>query len=609
MSLETTRSIAELTSEVRDLLATAQNLAAVERARGALRGVEEYDASNQELAYLLALASARSGAPEVARQAVERLRSSRSAEARFAAEVESLAGRIEKDTFARTGELEALEAAIAAYRRADELHPNVFARINLASLLRLAGEQEQSVLLAARVRVELAGHSADHWDEATLGEAALLLGDIEDARAHYVEARRRAGGRLGDIASMRRQLLMLVCELPEAGSLLQAVPGPRVLAFSGHMIDAPGRVQVRFPPALEGAVRAAIVRTVEAALPVIAYSQAACGSDILFCEEMLARSQEINIVMPFSREDYVATSVLQCGPGWLPRFERVLAQATSVTYATSERYLGDDTLFEHTSNLIQGMTLLRARELAVTAGMLAVSDHGQAGGTGGTLAMLDNWKMLIPEHEVIDLAHLRRKAGLPEGGTSIPGTAAVEAGTTRGGRVIKSLLFADVKGFSRLPEEYSPTFFTAFLGLVPRVLKELGVVPSEISSRGDGLYAVFDLPEDAARFAMQLSEAVGAIDWHGMGLPPDTHVRIALHAGPVFTAIDPVMGHLAHFGTHVTRAARVEPIVLPGQVLVTEPFAAVLAAWPHSCFRCDLVGNEPLAKGYGVARLYRLRHT
>jgi class 3 adenylate cyclase len=374
------------------------------------------------------------------------------------------------------------------------------------------------------------------------------------------------------------------------------------------MIDAPGRGKARFPPALEDAVRAAIARALEVALPVIAYSQAACGSDILFCEEMLARGQEINIVLPCSREDYVTASVLHGGPDWLPRFERVLAQATSVTYATSERYLGDDTLFEHAANLIQGMALLRARELAVEAGMLAVSDHGQAGGVGGTLSTLDNWKALIPRHEIIDLAELRRQAELPEVATAEPDLPVAAATTARGGRIIKSLLFADVKGFSRLPEEYSPTFFTTFLGLVPRVLKEIGVTPAEISSRGDGLYAVFDRTGDAALFALRLSEAVGAVDWRSMELPPDTHVRIALHAGPVFTAIDPVTNQLAHYGTHVTRAARVEPIVLPGQVLVTEPFAAVLAAMPRSRFRCDLVGTEPLAKGYGVARLYRLHY-
>ena len=164
-----------------------------------------------------------------------------------------------------------------------------------------------------------------------------------------------------------------------------------------------------------------------------------------------------------------------------------------------------------------------------------------------------------------------------------------------------------MKGFSRLPEEFFPVFFTTFLGLVPKTLRDIGVTPLEMSSRGDGLYAVFATPEEAAIFALTLSDAVGAIDWRAMGLPVDTHVRIALHAGPVFTAIDPVTNKLAHYGTHVTRAARIEPIVVPGQVLVTEPFAAVLASRPAGNFSCDLVGTEPLAKGYGAARLYRLR--
>lgn len=105
-----------------------------------------------------------------------------------------------------------------------------------------------------------------------------------------------------------------------------------------------------------------------------------------------------------------------------------------------------------------------------------------------------------------------------------------------------------------LAERFFPAFFTTFLG--PGATDPAGhrCAATEISSRGDGLYAVFESPDEAADFALTLSAAVGAMDWAGMGLPADTHLRIALHAGPVFSAMDPVTQKLSHYGGHVTRA-------------------------------------------------------
>jgi class 3 adenylate cyclase len=601
-------------TQIRALLGVSHNLAAVERARAAWADAPR----SGELAYLFALGCLRSGALDSAQDTIGQLRDGLATSLALQADVESLAGRLAKERFvtakSNTDRAQALNVGIAAYLRADALQPNLHARINAATLLRLAGALAESETLARSILVELQsdGRRASHWDCATRAEAWLLTGETALATQGYGEAGRLAGLRFGDIASMRRQLQLISSVVDAAQAALEAVPGPKVIAFSGHMIDTEDRSCPRFPPGLEDAVLAAIDRSVLASIPIIAYTQAACGSDILFCESLLNRSQEVNIVLPFARDDYIAQSVRPGGASWVARFERVMDSATSITYATEERYLGDDVLFEHASNLIQGMAFLRARELAVTPGMLVVADSSQAGSLGGTLATQAAWAMQAKPVEVIDLAQLRTSIGNTaaalEPMDALP--ARVRAPAQRvvgGGRTIKSLLFADVKGFSRLAEEFFPAFFNTFLGLVPKILQDIGVQPPEISSRGDGLYAVFDTPEQAAHFALTLSAAVGALDWVAMGLPSDTHLRIALHAGPVFSAIDPVTGNFAHYGSHVTRAARVEPIVIPGQVLVTEPFAAVLAARPETAYACDLVGTERLAKDYGDARLYRLR--
>ena len=73
-----------------------------------------------------------------------------------------------------------------------------------------------------------------------------------------------------------------------------------------------------------------------------------------------------------------------------------------------------------------------------------------------------------------------------------------------------------------------------------------------------------------------------------LGLPTDTTIRIGLHAGPVYPQWDQLIGRVNYFGTHVNRAARIEPKTPPGCVYTSEQFAALvpthdlgegLAAW------------------------------
>ena len=97
------------------------------------------------------------------------------------------------------------------------------------------------------------------------------------------------------------------------------------------------------------------------------------------------------------------------------------------------------------------------------------------------------------------------------------------------------------------------------------------------------------------------------IDWAARGLPASINLRIGIHTGPVFPADDKVIGRRNYFGTHVNRAARVEPVATPGTSFATEETAAVLAAQKTSGISVDYLGERPLAKGFGSHRLYRLR--
>ena len=177
---------------------------------------------------------------------------------------------------------------------------------------------------------------------------------------------------------------------------------------------------------------------------------------------------------------------------------------------------------------------------------------------------------------------------------------------TKGGRTLKTMLFADFAGFSRVHDAVAPLFQESFLNVAAGQIDAARVKPLLASTWGDALYVVFDSPRDSADFALAFLERMRAVDWTAVGLPDSSQIRIALHAGPVFRGFDPIMGRDNYFGSSVTKAARIEPVTPPGMVYVSEAFAATLASGGQREFALEYVGRLPLAKGYGESRIYRL---
>jgi class 3 adenylate cyclase len=169
------------------------------------------------------------------------------------------------------------------------------------------------------------------------------------------------------------------------------------------------------------------------------------------------------------------------------------------------------------------------------------------------------------------------------------------------------MLFADVRGFSKLTDEQLPRFAALVLGSFAEVLDEFGDQVLHRNTWGDALYVVLTDPVAAAACALSLHEAMATIDLDVAGLPPHLALRLGAHVGPVFPTHDPVIGVPAFMGSHVSRTARIEPVTPPGEVYVTEPFAAALELDACVDFACDYVGHMPVAKDYGRLRMYRLR--
>ena len=112
------------------------------------------------------------------------------------------------------------------------------------------------------------------------------------------------------------------------------------------------------------------------------YSSAACGTDIIFLERW--HRGETHVFLPFAKDKFIQSSVRREGTDWEARFEKVLDQATSVHYVTSEGYYGDDSLFI-CNDVMLGFAAMRARGLDEEPNLLLFWDgnSGQTGGTGG----------------------------------------------------------------------------------------------------------------------------------------------------------------------------------------------------------------------------------
>ena len=175
-----------------------------------------------------------------------------------------------------------------------------------------------------------------------------------------------------------------------------------------------------------------------------------------------------------------------------------------------------------------------------------------------------------------------------------------------GPQQICSAVFADVVGFSRLKERQIPAFFDLYLLSATQSLQSHRIVPLVKNTWGDGLYLAFESPRDAGLFALDFAHRIATCDWKPMGLDFVPSVRMGIHAGPLYRFYDPLIAQWSYTGSHVTRAARLEPVSEPGKVIATQAFLALAAAEGVREFCGRPLGRRQLLKGAGEVILFEL---
>lgn len=589
-------------------------LSAYDYAKQGLASFPEDD----QLQYLAVLALARSGAMAQAARELEDYGLTRRLETdaaslspKLAEDIAALSARLAKDRALllggaerRAGAAEAAALYKAIYDRTGGYYPG----INAATMSLLGGNVPQARALAEEVLAKCAERTGAEGIEryyvaATEAEAALLLDDRDGAEAALRRAAEHQGEDLAAVATTRKQLRLICAHKGIDPKILAPLDPPQVIHFVGHMIAAPGK-DGRFPAELESEVADRIAAYLDEHGVGFAYGSLACGTDILFAEALQARGAEVHAFLPFDEAEFKRTSVEGGGPGWPERFEACRRAATSVAYATDDRYMDDDALFSYAAQLAMGTALLRAEHIDAEPVQVAVWDgRPAADAIAGTAVDVEFWRSKGLKTHVIALDARPVPVAVPP--ASRPVTQQSQG--PRFERHVRAMLFGDIKGFSGLKDHAIPMFNARVMGTLAQVMDGYEDRVLYRNTWGDAIYVVLDTAGTAAACALDMQAALGALDRESAGLPDTLSLRLGGHFGPVFDGYDYVCKEPCFFGAHVTRAARLEPVTPVGEVYVTESFAAGLAVEQASDFACEYVGHLPSAKGFGEMRMYLLQ--
>jgi class 3 adenylate cyclase len=515
-----------------------------------------------------------------------------------------------------------LKLALEEYRGAQSDRPLFRAMFSVGAAIvasRLGHPDTQISISAAHATLARAEREPEttldvFWRHTFAGELALLESRVDDAIASFRESGQYAERRFGLINSSYRMARTLSVGFGD--DVRHEIEGcfklPTVVVFAGHMFDQPGQTPARFPAAMAAAVKSRILNQLRDLGDVIGYASAASGSDILFHEAVREIDGDSYAVLPYHRERFFEDSVALPGldSGSIrSQFQSVLDGAVEVVELCPQQLVPGSASHDYCNRVLLGMARLHADRLSARLQPMCVWDGRPGNGPGGTASAERMWKecghdtIIINPADVNHRGAVGRAVAAPASGAGLSSVVLRASETTN-----HAILFADVRGFSKLSEEQLSEFIEHYLGRVGVMLKK-PYAPIQSHTSGDGLYMVFKSCRDAGLFGLELSEmrAKHCEEWTAIGLPPDLDIRVALHFGPVLYRMDPITRKPSYFGQHVSRAARLEPVTDLNSVFVTFEFAAWASTENITEFTCDYLGKPEFAKGYGNSSVYALR--
>ncbi len=343
--------------------------------------------TNLRVKQLLGLAISKAGVPKAAAEFLEPVYRAQPDDP----ETAGIMGGIYKAIFRKDQDTQYAFLSRDTYLKNFTLTRNYYTGINAATMSAIIGQAAKGREIAKEVLSLLPSPATSFWEQVTLAEALLLNKEREKSLAAYFEAKKMAGTDWGKISTVHSQLWLLNHYVSVPKEVLKVFQPPGVVSFIGHMIDHPGRPIPRFPIQIENSVRDAIASALNTLNARIGFCSLACGSDIIFAETMAAAGGELNIWIPFAKEDFIDASIRFAGESWVERFH-ALVNRFQVTYLTFEPYGGYDDLFSFQNRVIFGSAIIRSAMNHTEPTLLTVlSDTDLRLKEGGTRDTIGLW--------------------------------------------------------------------------------------------------------------------------------------------------------------------------------------------------------------------------
>ncbi|NKF23633.1 tetratricopeptide repeat-containing protein [Solimonas marina] len=468
----------------------------------------------------------------------------------------ALHGRLQKDlALQNAADPTAFARAADAYAEAHALHNGSYSAINAASMYLLAGERRRAHQYARRALRQLRPPRNDlerFYAHATHAEAALLLGDDATFRHQLSAANRLLPDDFTRRGRTRQQLRRLSHQLGRDPAAVERLRMPPLVQLQTSN-DADASSATLAPALLRHAAARAQLHL------------ALCTPfDVQIGEQLVAHGARLHLSLPAPAAE-IARRWRRRLPGVAHRLPRLLDAADGV--ASLQGFL--QTEWEWATR--------EARDTSLGLARLAAERLGQR------------------------LRIERLGAAIAAQGRRPPATGRAAE------RRMAGLVFADFASFRRLREPLFPRYYAQIMQSLAALLNRHREHILLRKTWGDALHVVTEDARTAAQIVADIQQLIEARRRDAHDVLADLELRIAAHYAPCYVGYDPIEERVVHYGTQLLFAARIEPVVPPGMIYVTEAFAARLTLEQAHHFALDYAGEVEFAKQFGTYRLYALQ--
>jgi tetratricopeptide (TPR) repeat protein len=525
---------------------------------------------------LYALSLSKSGAPEAAREYLEPIYKSNPDDV----ETAGILGSIYKELFKKNQQTTFALLSRDTYLKNFTSTKSYYTGINAASMSAMVMQSGKGKELAREVIALLKPDTTDFWELATLGEAYLLLKDKEKSIEYYLTARSVAGTDWGKVTSVHNQLWLLNHYIPVSKDVFRIFAPPEVVAFAGHMIDAPNRATPRFPALIEQRVKDAIKGAIRTLHASIGYCSLACGADILFAEAMAEEGCEVVLLIPFDKTDFVNTSIRFAGESWMKRYEELIAKFP-VTLVAKDSYGGNDDLFSLLGKAVFGSAVLRSQMYHQEPYLLTVlSEFDLKQKEGGTRDTIKSWP--YPQrHTNINPNVMFTPAEIKPASGEVPKVT-----------------------FEKITDR--PVLYMACIELSGVLVMERERIEKLVNTIAEDQqveFKIFEVTETTIILGLEteiaLMDVVRSIWVSTAPFKPDKPIQIGLHVAPV--QIKKIEADI-----NIKSLKAISQFATIGSICSTMGFASVLALHPRK-FQLDYIGVIQLPDQNENSSLYRVK--